>query len=156
MSPGPLTNAHRGGSLYAQPHTGHRAAGGFYGTRVHSQPPQRNFSAPRGKFSITTGDDGQHIVLDDGERAEIVANPDGSITISVENKPAVNGGDVTIPVEEARRGFIGRLAHGVLGKMSWVKEPGGEIVITPDEGETLFVTGDAVQAVVTAQPTAPG
>jgi hypothetical protein len=161
MSPGPLTSHNRGGfspnrAAFVSPNRV------FVPSNRSFAGSNRAFNGTRNRFAVGVDETGvSHVVLDDGEIAEIVANPDGGLTISVENKPAPregNGEPAPAPMasEPISTGFFGRVAHGVLGKMSWVKEPGGEIVITPDEGETLFVTGDALQAVVTAQPTTPG
>lgn len=155
MSPGPISSRHRGGLVYTQPR-----GGGFARNRAVFTMHNRTFGTPRGRFMLGTDEAGAtSVMLGENELAHITTDADGNTVVTIENKPPVDGGngngaDDTAgqPVLEASRSFVSRLRQ----RMSWVKEPGGEIVITPDEGETLFVTGDALQAVVTAQPTTPG
>jgi hypothetical protein len=98
----------------------------------------------------------------------VTTDAEGNLTIETTNQPQGNGGAgadggdgaggpamQTEPVGESarrNRGFAGQRS-----RMSWERNPtdGGSITFRPSDNETLCVDGDAVQAVVTADPS-PG
>ncbi len=149
MYRGRVSHHHRGAMMTTAAHSTFTAAGRTYGGQ-------------RDRFVLGTIPEGaSEVTLGDGEVATVMTDADGNVTVTIENKPTNgngNGEPAPAPMagEPITTSFVGHLAHGIKQRMSWVKEPGGEVVITPDDGETLFVTGDAVQAVVTAQPSTPG
>lgn len=137
-------------------YSGHHA---MLGTTSH-----RAFVSPHGKFSISVDDAGtSHVHLDNGEVAELTTNDDGSLSISITNKPAANGnggnsnGVVHSEPQQNGCSVAVRVARQLVNRMSWERDPGdGSVRFTPDEGETLHVEGDAVQAVVSTEPVPAG
>jgi hypothetical protein len=144
MAPGPLTNSHRGGFGF-----NHRGGNAFYSDRRFAgyTTPGRHFPGTRERFSVTPNDSGGHdIALGNTEVAVVTVDTDGKLQITVSNKP---------PAEEpapAEGEAAFRSAPKQVNRMSWEKNPDGTIIFSPDENETLDVSGDAIQAVVTALP----
>jgi hypothetical protein len=101
-------------------------------------------------------------VLGPDERLIVDQNEDGAVTIGVApaNSAESETGEpeVTPPAEAMRHHHGARQRTSVPSKtkMSWERDPStGGVTFLPDEGETIFVDGDAVQAVVSTSPTPP-
>jgi hypothetical protein len=164
MSPGPLTTCHRGGNFYAgrtAPRAFNRAIGTPAG-HVYGAPHGRAYPGERSKFAVTSNGNGGHsVTLADNETATLIVGEDGALSISIENKPQRqrgsggndNGTAVHAePVENARRA-----AGRQISKMSWERDPSdGSVTFTPDDNETLHVSGDAIMATVAVEPSPPG
>jgi hypothetical protein len=105
-------------------------------------------SGSRQRFAVTPSNGGHAIELGDNETAVLTVAEDGSLVVTVESKPAANGNNGNAVVRSARRGFRGQRS-----RMSWERDPAsGGVTFLPDEGEVIDMSGDAIQAVVTAQP----
>ena len=146
MAPGPLTNAHRGGFGF-----NHRGGNAFYTGRRFAgyTTPGRHFPGTRERFSVTPNADtgGHDVALGDNEVAVVAVGDDGGIKIEISNKrPAAE------PTPAEGDAAARSAPKQVNNKMAWVKNPDGTITFSPDDNETLNVSGDAMQAVVTALP----
>jgi hypothetical protein len=133
-------------AVFTSPNRAFRTPGRAYGA---------TFSPTRQRFSATANpENGHEISLGDNELATVTVDADGNTVISIENKPAENGGGnggngngpLVAPVQESRT-----LSRRLQTKMSWERDPAiGGIVFRLDAGETLDVDGDTLMAVVTA------
>ena len=148
MAPGPLTNAHRGGFGF-----NHRGGNAFYSDRRFAgyTTPSRHFPGTRERFSVAPNADtgGHDVALGDNEIAVVTVDEDGKVKIEISNKPRAEEpapAEGEAPARSAPRG-------NQINKMSWTKNPDGTVTFIPDDSETLNVSGDAMQAVVSALPT---
>jgi hypothetical protein len=152
MSPGPLTNSHRGGFGFSnrsfQYHGGGFGriappyAGRDYGARTTGLPGARQRFAVDGNGRIT---------LDSGERLVVEVGEDGGVVIGVGNSEPTNG-----PGASAANGntFASRMRR----RMSLFAGNDGEIVVRPEEDNTLQVIGDpdsGAVAVIELEPAPP-
>jgi hypothetical protein len=125
--------------------------------RAYRSPYGRTHPGSRQKFAVSQSETGGHqIELSDGELATLSITEDGSMTVTVVNKPAENGNGAhndndAKPAEAARHS-----AAGPIGKMSWIHGNDGSVTFSPDDNETLVVSGDAIFATVTAAPAPVG
>jgi hypothetical protein len=148
MAPGPLTNAHRGGFGF-----NHNRGNAFYPGRrlAASYTPGRAFSGTRERFSVAPNADtgGHDIALGDNEVAVVSVDDDGKVKIEISNKPPA---EEPAPAE-GEAAYRSAKRGNQIDKMSWTKNPDGTVTFIPDDSETLNVSGDAMQAVVSALPT---
>jgi hypothetical protein len=144
----------RGGNFYAGrttnfPRQYNRAYGSPYGRTVHT--------GQRHKFAVSQSETGGHqIELSDGELANLSIAEDGSMAVTVANKPTENGngehnGNDAKPAEAVRHS-----AAGPIGKMSWIHGNDGSVTFVPNDNETLAISSDAIFATVTAAPAPVG
>jgi hypothetical protein len=157
MCPGSTIANLRGGFTY-----GSRASGFYAGRDFGQRPSHRDLGfGARQRFAVTADrDTGSHSIhLDEGEVATVAVDADGNTTITIENKPGTEAAPPAepMPVEASLRGLASRVAHGIVSKMSWERDPAtGGVLFTPDSDETLHVEGDSVMAVVTTEPKPAG
>lgn len=152
MYRGRVSHHHRGAMMATAARSTFGAAGRTYGG-------QRN------RFVLGTSPEGaSEVTLGDGEVATVTVDAEGNTVVTIENKPAVDGGNgepAPMASEPITTSLLGRIAQGFRQKMSWERDPAtGGIVFTPGDDEVLDVDGDALMAIVTAVPTpssgAPG
>lgn len=126
MAPGPMTSRNQGGH--------NRGGNSHFGARHHGRiavPTGRNYVAPQSRFMIEPNSSGGNtITLTEDEVVSIGADANGDVTVEV-NPTDSNSGN-------RGRNFAGRVAE----RMTVAVSANGSVVLTPDSGSTLHLTGD--------------
>ena len=135
--------------------TSRRGRGGFgrdriapaYGTRDYA----RTSGLPGSRQRFSVGGDGK-ITLDSGEQLVVAVDESGAVTIGVGNSEPANGPGA--PGTASRAGAV----PGMRRKMSLYAGNDGEVVIRPEDDNTLQVIGDpdsGAVAVIELEPAPP-